>query len=133
MMPSLSDPTKSFLAFCAVALVVLCNVVFGQDWAVGSAPPTKMSAATPAAGNVPVAPLAAPPAAPRAAANAPAADQPPAATSDQPAAAQEQASPPPSCDVEACTRAYRTFRASDCSYIPSFGVRKLCTKGTPSQ
>jgi len=126
---SLSDPTKSFLAFCAVALVVLCNVVFGQDWAVGSAPPTKMSAATPAAGNVPVAP----PPAPRAAADVPAADQAPAAPPAQTAPAQEQASSPPPCDVEACTRAYRTFRASDCTYIPSFGVRKLCTKGTPRQ
>jgi BA14K-like protein len=37
----------------------------------------------------------------------------------------------PQCDVAACTAAYRTFRASDCTYAPSYGVRKLCTKGVP--
>jgi hypothetical protein len=40
---------------------------------------------------------------------------------------------PPQCDVDACAAAYRTFTASDCTYVPSFGVRKLCTKGTPPQ
>lgn len=40
---------------------------------------------------------------------------------------------PPKCDVDACAAAYRTFTASDCTYVPSFGVRKLCTKGTPPQ
>jgi hypothetical protein len=39
----------------------------------------------------------------------------------------------PKCDVDACAAAYRTFTASDCTYVPSFGVRKLCTKGTPPQ
>ena len=40
---------------------------------------------------------------------------------------------PPKCDIAACAAAYRTFTASDCTYVPSFGVRKLCTKGTPPQ
>jgi len=39
----------------------------------------------------------------------------------------------PKCDIAACAAAYRTFTASDCTYMPSFGVRKLCTKGTPPQ
>jgi hypothetical protein len=39
----------------------------------------------------------------------------------------------PKCDIAACAAAYRTFTASDCTYAPSFGVRKLCTKGTPPQ
>ena len=39
----------------------------------------------------------------------------------------------PKCDIAACAAAYRTFTASDCTYVPSFGVRKLCTKGTPPQ
>jgi hypothetical protein len=34
----------------------------------------------------------------------------------------------PSCNVEACTAAYRSFRASDCTYLPTGGPRKLCTK-----
>jgi hypothetical protein len=41
--------------------------------------------------------------------------------------------PQAKCDVAACAAAYRTFRASDCTYMPSAGVRRLCTKGTPPQ
>jgi hypothetical protein len=33
------------------------------------------------------------------------------------------------CDVAACAAAYRSFRESDCTYNPSFGPRRLCTKG----
>jgi len=33
------------------------------------------------------------------------------------------------CDVSACTSAYRSFRESDCTYQPSGGPRRLCTKG----
>jgi BA14K-like protein len=32
------------------------------------------------------------------------------------------------CNVSACTAAYRSFRASDCTYMPSAGERKLCAK-----
>ncbi|HET7381382.1 MAG TPA: BA14K family protein [Pseudolabrys sp.] len=32
------------------------------------------------------------------------------------------------CNVDACTAAYRTFTASDCTYQPVGGPRKLCTK-----
>jgi hypothetical protein len=58
--------------------------------------------------------------------------QPDAATTimNEPAA-PAPAVAPPKCDIAACTAAYRTFTASDCTYVPSFGVRKLCTKGTP--
>jgi len=48
-------------------------------------------------------------------------------------AAPATAEAPPKCDIAACAAAYRTFTASDCTYVPSFGVRKLCTKGTPPQ
>lgn len=41
------------------------------------------------------------------------------------------AAPPPACDVNACASAYFTFRASDCTYQPSVGPRRLCTKGAP--
>ena len=40
----------------------------------------------------------------------------------------------PKCDVNACTSAYRSFRKSDCTYQPSDGPRRLCTKGVvPSE
>jgi hypothetical protein len=47
---------------------------------------------------------------------------------------QDQAKPSdaaPKCDIEACKRAYFTFNAADCTYQPSDGPRRLCTKGTP--
>lgn len=45
-------------------------------------------------------------------------------------AAPEPAPPqaPPNCNVDACTAAYRSFRAADCTYQPSEGPRRLCTK-----
>ena len=32
------------------------------------------------------------------------------------------------CDVQTCASAYKSFRASDCSYQPYGGERRLCTK-----
>ena len=34
------------------------------------------------------------------------------------------------CDVRACASAYSSFRASDCTYQPYGGARRLCSKGT---
>src|SRR5215470_9865902 len=48
----------------------------------------------------------------------------PAAT-EAPAATAE---PPAHCNVNACTAAYRSFRAADCTYQPSDGPRRLCSK-----
>jgi|SRR5262245_43693452 len=46
------------------------------------------------------------------------------------AAAAGVASPEPKarCNVDACTAAYRSFSPSDCTYQPSNGPRRLCTK-----
>ena len=69
------------------------------------------------------APAAAPaPAAASAAVN-PTDSQPPAA------AVATQTPPPPQCDIDACTSAYHSFRALDCTYQPNEGPRWLCTKG----
>ena len=48
-------------------------------------------------------------------------------------AAPVAAAPPPLCDIAACAAAYHSFRASDCTYMPTAGVRRLCTKGKPPQ
>jgi hypothetical protein len=47
------------------------------------------------------------------------------------AAATTAAPPPPApqCDVNACAAAYVSFRASDCTWQPYEGPRRLCTKG----
>jgi BA14K-like protein len=34
----------------------------------------------------------------------------------------------PKCNQEACAAAYRSFDASDCTYMPSTGPRRLCNK-----
>jgi BA14K-like protein len=73
--------------------------------------------AAPAAGTA--AAPAVQPAVPAAAPAASAAVQPPAAAQ----------TPPPQCDIDACTAAYHSFRASDCTYQPNEGPRRLCTKG----
>ena len=41
------------------------------------------------------------------------------------------ASGPVRCDVAACSERYRSFRASDCTYQPFEGPRRLCTRGNP--
>lgn len=47
-----------------------------------------------------------------------------------PTARQAAAAPaaPAQCDISACSRAYRSFRASDCTFQPYRGGRKLCTR-----
>lgn len=40
----------------------------------------------------------------------------------------ESAPAGPSCNISACERSYRSFRASDCTYQPYRGGRKLCTR-----
>jgi hypothetical protein len=46
---------------------------------------------------------------------------------DEPAKAASDAGNP-KCNVEACRQAYFTFTAEDCTYQPSMGPRRLCTK-----
>jgi hypothetical protein len=45
-------------------------------------------------------------------------------------AAAPPAAPEPDvrCNVDACTAAYRSFRPADCTYQPTGGPRRLCTK-----
>jgi len=55
---------------------------------------------------------------------------------DKPVALAVQALDKPAserCDVIACASAYHSFRESDCTYLPSSGPRRLCTKGTPPE
>src|SRR4029079_5223067 len=65
------------------------------------------------------------PAAPATAAPAPPAPAGGAVQAAAPAAAPERAV---HCNVDACTAAYRSFTAGDCTYQPSNGPRRLCTK-----
>jgi hypothetical protein len=120
MLPALSDRTKTFLAASAVLAVAVSNVMFGMGWV--NEPGARRAAAPAGVIGTPIGPAAPPDIGapfPDAAAqvNAPAAPAPAAAA--------------PKCDVTACAAAYRSFRESDCTYMPNAGVRRLCTKGTP--
>jgi len=134
----------SFLVYFFVLLVAAGSVIFGLDWTQAplnpppyAAPPAQIAAAnpapraitpakaigkTPAAEQTAVAKDAAAPlkddaAQARASATEPASDT---TTASVPAAAH--------CNVSACSAAYHSFRASDCTYQPFGGERRLCTK-----
>ena len=148
----------SLLLYLAVLVVSVTSVLFGLDWLSTPPPPpskppvqvarTHTHPAPPATKPVKsVAPVQAVKPAPRpaavAATPAPTADvsqtatippkpeavgfAPPDAASPSDAAA----TPAPRCDVQACEVAYRSFRASDCTWQPFDGPRRFCDKGTP--
>lgn len=121
-------------AFFAVLIVVFINVLLGLDWQ--AAPLTPMP-------ETKAAIYATPPPAPALAVTPPPAsirrDVPNAAPNSNVAipdnSATENATPivqtpsKPKCDVIACSSAYHSFQESDCTYQPSNGPRRLCTKG----
>jgi hypothetical protein len=148
-----------FLVYFVVLLIAGGSMLFGLDWlsspmspmpagkpavhtANRPAPPPvtraeakaaprpaglSVPAASPSAVPAAVAVESAPPvAAPPAAIAATAADQTAEANAGQPAAEEKAQA---KCDVNACTAAYRSFTASDCTYQPTVGPRRLCTKG----
>jgi hypothetical protein len=137
------------VVYGAVAAIALGSVLLGLDWL--SAPmspmanteaglravaPPRVAAPTPAnappatAPGAPKATIGAPIIAPGLAipgsANVPASSS--AAT--QAVAAEPITIPQPEirCNVNACTAAYQSFRATDCTYQPSNGPRRLCAK-----
>jgi hypothetical protein len=85
---------------------------------VPSATPSAMPSATIGAPIVP--PALAAPARPAAPATAGASAQ-----TVAPVAAPQ---PEVHCNVDACRAAYRSFTPSDCTYLPTGGPRRLCTK-----
>lgn len=137
-----------FAFYCGVLLVAAASVVFGLDWMSAPMPPMPdvknvvfvppppppaprvvQPAVIPSSPAAPTNPLPAP-AAPSVAAPAP---TPQTTTAEVGPAPQVAAAPKPKCDVAACEAAYRSFRESDCTYNPSFGPRRLCTKGDPER
>jgi hypothetical protein len=122
------------LTYAAMLIAALVSVVMGLD--VVSTTPVRVAArspveirheATPAQPAVP-SPVAQQPAPPKQPAP-PSVAQEPMPQIYQPEQTTAQ-SPEPSatCDVAACTAAYRSFTASDCTYQPLEGPRRLCTK-----
>jgi hypothetical protein len=126
----------------AVLVIALGSVLLGLDWLSAPMSPmadTQAGLHAPPAVRPPPAPVVVSPVAPNAPIGAPivppklvapAAPSAPAATAEQTPAQPPIATPEPQvqCNVDACTAAYRSFRASDCTYMPSAGQRKLCAK-----
>ncbi len=137
----------SFVVYFFVLLITAGSVAFGLDWVHAPMSPMPASkyelrAAKPPEQPKPavaetkpetkpqiesaprpvaaVTPAAAPPQTPEPAPS-------PIMTPEPVAAAQ----PTPKCDITACEAAYFTFTPSDCTYQPSDGPRRLCTKGNP--
>lgn len=112
---------KAFV-YLAVFVITAGSVLFGLDWI--SAPMSAMQetggavqAVTTPAPLTPLPPrIGGPNDTPVETAPAPVAQKP-----AQPAA-------PANCNVDACTRAYHSFRASDCTFMATGGQRRLCTK-----
>jgi hypothetical protein len=142
----------SFLVYFFVLLVAASSVLFGLDWMqapLQPPPAPRVQASAPAPQPQASLPAPQPTAAvvPAAAAqpsiqatNVSLTPQPPAQAAPETTAAAPidalkaeatEATPAPLCDIAACERAYHTFTASDCTYKPSYGPRRLCTKGTP--
>lgn len=104
-----------------VLAVVLANLVFGLDW--NSAPRSPPRTASHDAQPAPL-PAQPPPIPDDAAAR----NAPPDAVRTAPLAQAIDKPVAPNCNVSACEDAYRSFRASDCTYQPSSGGRRRCTK-----
>jgi hypothetical protein len=126
----------------AVLVITLGSVLLGLDWLQAPMSPmadTEAGLHAPPAVRPAPAPVTAVPVAPNAPIGvpigpprlvAPAAPSAPAPTAEQAPAAPPIAAPEPQvkCNVDACTAAYRSFHASDCTYMPNVGPRRLCTK-----
>lgn len=127
----------SFLVYFFVLLVAASSVLFGLDWMQAPLQPPSSERSIQAV----VAPAATPvqaagTAQPAVTAPVPSAPSPAVASNvgqaaDAAKAEGNEPKPAPLCDVEACERAYRTFTVADCTYKPSYGPRRLCSKGNP--
>jgi len=117
----------SWRVFLAVVAVALVSVIYGLDWQ--SAPQAPPHAATTAVQQ----PIVFPDQTPWPAATdlSPSSNAPVLPNGDNAAQARAQAPKvvaPANCNVSACEAAYRSFRASDCTYQPNNGPRRLCKR-----
>jgi hypothetical protein len=120
------------LIYAAMLIVALVSVVMGVDLVdttpvrVAVRPPVEIRhEVAPAQTAVPSPPAVAQQPAP------PAASEPRQAMPELVRPEQTTAQNPesaPACNVQACEAAYRSFTASDCTYQPLEGPRRLCTK-----
>jgi hypothetical protein len=122
----------SFLIYAAILLAALVSVVMGLD--VATAPPVRTAVRPPVEIRHEAAPAVPSPPPVAAQAVPPQQAAPPPRQSGQTSAqgeeqgTEQKEEPAPACNVQACEAAYRSFTASDCTYQPFDGPRRLCTK-----
>jgi hypothetical protein len=150
MASSCSGQAGSFVFYASVLLVTAGSVAFGLDWVsapLAPMPETEASVqAAKLAANVPpprpfrtaaqvrsVYPARPLPQVAAATPGGPAIGEPQIGMPAPVAVASDAASAQPKCDVAACSVAYRSFRAADCSWQPFDGARRFCDKGQPPQ
>jgi hypothetical protein len=140
----------SFIVYFCVALIAAGSVLFGLDWLQAplspmpaskyelraAMPPPPAPTVTRVEPRVEPVPAAAPvvaarPPAPVAPVSTMTQQQPAPIVAAEPVAAAVTPAAAPACNVEVCTAAYRSFTAADCTFQPSEGPRRLCTKGAP--
>lgn len=138
--------SRSFLFYCCVFLVTAGSVAFSLDWTsapMAPMPETEASVqAAKLAANVPPPGTFKPVAQVRSV--YPARPLPPGANNTVTAMVEPQIAQPapaaptavaesaqPKCDIAACSAAYHSFRAIDCSWQPFDGPRRFCDKGQP--
>lgn len=143
----LSAPMSPMPPIKPVAMQVAKSSVPPQQPDIAKTPVRTVVVATPAPAPAPAAPLrdvvttvAPEPASPAAQPDTVTASPATTPLQETPAVAAGESAPPaadavaaqepaPKCDVDACTAAYRSFTASDCTYQPLVGPRRLCSKG----
>jgi len=147
-MPSRSGQAGSYVFYATLTLIVAGSVAFGLDWVSAPLPPMPETEA-----SVQAAKLAAnvPPPRPLRVASAvrsvyPARPLPQSANAGTTAMVEPQIGQPapgpaapvaaaaaaqPKCDIAACSAAYHSFRAIDCTWQPFDGPRRFCDKGQP--
>jgi hypothetical protein len=129
-----------FLAYVAIILVSLGGILFEVNWLTSpkldtkpavqasTAAPAKLAEATPAKSEAPIVPRSE---------TAPPRNVAPTVTMVPPAPSVSAVTPAPpalavstnnKCDVAACSAAYQSFRASDCTFQPMEGPRKVCDR-----
>jgi hypothetical protein len=118
----------SFLIYAAMLLAALVSVVMGLD--VVTAPPVRTAVRPPVEIRHEASPAvpSPPPVAEQAAPPKQSASPPRQLEQTSAQGAEEKEEPAPACNVQACEAAYRSFTASDCTYQPFDGPRRLCTK-----
>lgn len=108
----------------AVLAVALISVIYGLDW---QSPPQAPQHAASTAVQQPIVFPALPPPPPPVPILPESADA-SASEATQARAQAPKVVAPAGCNVSACEAAYRSFRASDCTYQPNNGPRRLCKK-----